>query len=63
MLDVRGFRGFRFDKARVGALDAVITPPYDVLSPQDRAGLAERSPYSVVRLILPEADDGRTSYE
>ncbi|NIA13826.1 MAG: DUF1015 family protein [Nitrospiraceae bacterium] len=63
MLDVRGFRGFRFSKERAGALDAVITPPYDVLSPRDRALLAERSPYSVVRLILPEAEGERTPYE
>lgn len=54
MLEIRGFRGFRFDPASVGSLDSVITPPYDVISPEQRDTLAGRSPFSMAHLILPE---------
>ncbi|MBI4557883.1 MAG: DUF1015 domain-containing protein [Candidatus Hydrogenedentes bacterium] len=63
MLEVRGFRGFRFNKRLVGSLDRVITPPYDVISAEERSALARRSPYSMVHLILPEESGGRTRYE
>ena len=51
--DVRPFRALHFDPARVD-LATVVTPPYDVIDPAQRAQLAERSPYNVVRLILPD---------
>ena len=63
MLEVKGFRGLRFDPAKVGSLDAVITPPYDVITPDQRQDLATRSPYSMVHLILPEARGGLNCYE
>ena len=63
MLEVRGFRGLRFNASKVGSLDAVITPPYDVITPEQRQDLARRSPYSMVHLILPEARGGLNSYE
>ena len=63
MLHVKGFRGFRFDAAKVGVLDHVITPPYDVILPSERRMLAEQNRYSMVHLILPEASDGRNRYD
>ena len=36
MPEVRGFRGYRFDHTRVGPLDRVITPPFDVIDPDMR---------------------------
>jgi uncharacterized protein (DUF1015 family) len=63
MLEVKGFRGLRFDPAKVGSLDAVITPPYDVITPDQRRDLVARSPYSMVHLILPEARGGLNCYE
>lgn len=63
MLEVKGFRGLRYQQAAVPNLDDAITPPYDVITPEERAGLAERSPYSLVHLILPEARNGRDKYE
>lgn len=59
MLEVRGFRGIRYQTGMVGDLDHVVTPPYDVITPDERADLAERSPHSFVHLILPE-DTGDT---
>ena len=39
---------------RVGSLADVVAPPYDVIDPEQRAALAARSPYNVVRIDLPE---------
>jgi uncharacterized protein (DUF1015 family) len=47
-------RALRYDGSRV-ALDDVICPPYDVISPADRDALLKRSEYGVVRLELPDA--------
>jgi uncharacterized protein (DUF1015 family) len=47
-------RALRYDQARV-ELAAVIAPPYDVIGRHEREALLRRSPYSVVRLILPDA--------
>jgi uncharacterized protein (DUF1015 family) len=45
----------RYDLARLhGDLARVVSPPYDVISPGERATLAARDPHNVVHLILPE---------
>lgn len=56
-LDVRAFRGLRFDPARVRALAAVTSPPYDVVEADGVLRLETQDPHNVVRLILPRADD------
>lgn len=68
MAVVSPFAGLRYDPARVGALAAVVAPPYDVISPAEQAALYALSPYNAVRLILPREDDraaaaGRTLRE
>ena len=63
MLEVAAFRGLRFNQAKIGSLDAVITPPYDVITQDQRADLAQRSAYSMARLILPEERGSLTRYE
>src|SRR5919204_450854 len=44
-----------------GALETLVAPPYDVISPQQREEFKARSPYNVVHLTLPddEAEAGR----
>ena len=62
MATVRPFRGLRFDGA-AGALQDIVAPPYDVISPEQREALAARSPYNVVRLTLPEQEpDDRSKF-
>jgi uncharacterized protein (DUF1015 family) len=51
----------RYDLTRLksgpkAGLADVVAPPYDVISPDDRAKLAARDPHNVVRLILPEGE-------
>lgn len=46
-----------YDPGRVVA-DDVIAPPYDVVSPAERAALARRSPYNAIHVELPADDSG-----
>jgi uncharacterized protein (DUF1015 family) len=52
---VAPFRGERYAAREVSAL---IAPPYDVISREDRARFAARDPHNIVHLILPEAPSG-----
>lgn len=63
MLEVKGFCGIRYNPAKVGLLDYVITPPYDVISPAERRDLAKLSPYNLVHLILPEEREFMSRYD
>jgi uncharacterized protein (DUF1015 family) len=56
MADVQPLRALHYDLATVGSLDLVAAPPYDVIDSAQRAQLAARSPYNVVRVDLPEGD-------
>lgn len=52
MARVEPFRALRYDLARAGALDTLIAPPYDVISPAQRDALAARSTRNIVHLTL-----------
>jgi uncharacterized protein (DUF1015 family) len=62
MAEIRPLTALHYDLARVGPLDRVLSPPYDVIDPGQRAELAARSPYNVVRVDLPEAAEGGDPY-
>jgi len=49
---VSPFVGLRFDRLRVGPLDRVTAPPYDVISQQEHARFLAASPFNVIRLDL-----------
>ncbi|HEX4561314.1 MAG TPA: DUF1015 domain-containing protein [Gemmatimonadales bacterium] len=53
------FRGERYARA---SLDAVLAPPYDVISHDSRKTLAARDPHNIVHLILPEAAVAEEKY-
>ena len=57
MADVRPFKALHYDRDRVGGLQRVVAPPYDVIDAEQRAGLVARSPHNVVEIDLPEGDD------
>ena len=57
MPTVRPFRALRYDQATVGPLDALVAPPYDVISDDARLEYLERSPYNVVHLTLPDSEE------
>lgn len=53
---VAALRGVRFDPRRVGRVDHVLAPPYDVVSRQHVQAFLARSPYNVLQLDLGIAD-------
>ena len=58
MADVQPLRALHYDLARVGGLQPVAAPPYDVIDAAQRAELVARSPYNVVEIDLPQNAGG-----
>jgi uncharacterized protein (DUF1015 family) len=56
MADVLPLTALHYDLSRTGGLQDVVAPPYDVIDAEQRAALAARSPYNVVRIDLPQGD-------
>src|SRR3970040_423428 len=54
MADVQPFRAVRYTGA-AGPLADLVAPPYDAVTPAERASLFTRSPYNVVHLTLPDS--------
>jgi uncharacterized protein (DUF1015 family) len=54
---LKPFRALRYDPGTVGPLDAVVSPPHDVISPDRREGLVTASPHNAVRLLNPESPE------
>ncbi len=68
MANVEPLKALHYNLEKIGGLQDVIAPPYDVIGPEMRARLAAASPYNVVRIDLPEGEDpyetaGRTLAE
>jgi uncharacterized protein (DUF1015 family) len=57
MAVVKPFRALRYDTGTAGPLEALVAPPYDVISPEQRDELKARSPHNVVRLTLPDDEE------
>jgi uncharacterized protein (DUF1015 family) len=57
MADVRPFKALHYDLGKVGSLDAVAAPPYDVIDAAGRSRLLQRSPYNAVAIDLPKPFD------
>jgi uncharacterized protein (DUF1015 family) len=56
MAEIVPFRGVLYNPAKVGDLNKVMAPPYDVISPKKQDELYERHPNNIIRIIL-----GKTS--
>ncbi|MGQ9689022.1 MAG: DUF1015 domain-containing protein [Desulfobaccales bacterium] len=63
MAQVVPFRGMYFDVARIGDLSKVVTPPYDVIRPEEREVFAATHPNNMVHLILPPPRPGDNPLE
>jgi uncharacterized protein (DUF1015 family) len=55
--EVLPFKALHYDLGKVGSLDAVAAPPYDVIDAAGRKALLERSPYNAVAIDLPKPFD------
>src|SRR5260370_4328229 len=56
MAEIQAFRAYRYDLGRVGALQDVVAPPYDVIDSGLQQALYNQSPYNVIRLILNQEE-------
>ena len=54
MADVQPLNALHYDLSKVGGLQPVAAPPYDVIDAAQRAELLGRSPYNVVEVDLPQ---------
>jgi uncharacterized protein (DUF1015 family) len=58
MARLEPFSAIRYDSGRLQA-DDVVSPPYDVVGPAERAELARRSSYNAIHVELPVSDESR----
>ena len=58
MAEIQALLALHYNLEKTGGLQPVLAPPYDVIDEQQRAALAARSPYNVVRIDLPQPDVG-----
>jgi len=56
MAELRPFRALRY-AAAAGPLERLVAPPYDVISPEERARLLALDPHNVVHLTLPDSEE------
>jgi uncharacterized protein (DUF1015 family) len=66
MARIYPFRGWRYNREKVGDLARVVTQPYDKITPAMQERYYEQSPYNFVRLILgktfPEDTESNNVY-
>src|SRR5688572_30528970 len=55
MAEIAPIRGVLYDPAKVD-LNKVLSPPYDVISEEERAALEAQDPHNAVRLELPRGE-------
>ena len=60
MAEIAPLRGYRYNQEVVPDLAAVVTPPYDVISPAAQEMYHRRHPYNMIRLILANKERGDT---
>src|SRR4030066_1242123 len=49
-MEIRPFKGFRFNPRVVGDIGNCIAPPFDVIGPSEQQQLYEKSEYNIVRI-------------
>lgn len=54
------FRGLRYNVEKVGNINDVIAPPYDVIKPEERVEIEQQHPANIIRLILSQPQNNDT---
>jgi uncharacterized protein (DUF1015 family) len=57
MAEIQPLTALRYDPAKTGGLQDVVSPPYDVIDAEQREQLIARSAYNVVEIDLPQGED------
>lgn len=60
MAFIAPFKGVSFNVEKVGSLDDVVTPPYDVISENAVTAYTAKNPYSMIRLDITKNPGGVT---
>lgn len=60
MADIQPFPAIRYDSARIDSISEVLTPPYDVISPEEQEAFYQRHPCNFIRLDLGKESPGDT---
>lgn len=55
MVEIKPFKGLRYDLGKVKDYRLVVTPPYDVISQKEKEEFLKLSDYNMVRLILADS--------
>jgi uncharacterized protein (DUF1015 family) len=63
MAEIIPFQGLRYNIDKIGGLELVTAPPYDVISENERFVLQKRSPYNITHLTLGKDVPGEDKYE
>jgi uncharacterized protein (DUF1015 family) len=63
MAEILPFKGIRYNLSKVGDPALVVSPPYDVISDEERENYYARHPNNVIRLILGKDLPGDTEEE
>lgn len=56
MAVIAPFRGILYNPEKIGDYSAVVSPPYDVISPEGQERLYQKSSYNIVRLDFGKGD-------
>lgn len=56
MANIKPIKALQFTE-KAGSIDTCVCPPYDIISPEERAALIEKNQYNLVRLELPDGED------
>ena len=58
MPEIAPLKGLLYNQKLIGSMDQVITPPFDVISPEEQEMYHKRHPYNMIRLILGQQQPG-----
>ena len=61
-MNIKPFRGYRYDHEPGRDLTKVVAPPYDQISLETQQQLYTMSPHNIVRVTLPRHEPGRDPY-
>ena len=66
MAVIKPFCSIRYNERLLAHAENLMTPPYDVISPDDQESYYDQNPFNVIRLILgkqyPDDTDGDNRY-
>lgn len=57
MADIKAFRALRYDLEKAGKIEELTSPPYDIISEEQRLEYLQRNPHNIIRLELPKGED------